>query len=79
MTLLEQKIYRVVRKKLDWYYNLKNQLIFTTTLKKQEKGKYDDDKRITLIDYTNHMPSKVLQKEWVKDISELAKKFFIEI
>lgn len=64
---------------LDWYSKLKNQLIFTTTLKKQEKGKYDNDKRITLIDYTNHMPSKVLQKKWVKDISELVKKFFIEI
>ena len=64
---------------LDWYSKLKNQLIFTTTLKKQEQGKYDSDKRITLIDYTNHMPSKILQKEWVKDISELAEKFSIEL
>lgn len=64
---------------LDLYSKLKNQLIFTTTLKKQEKGKYDNDKRITLIDYTNHEPSKLLQKKWAKNISELAKRFSIEI
>lgn len=64
---------------LDWFSKLKNQLIFTTTLKKEEEGKYDNDERITLIDYTNHMPSKILQEEWVEDISKLLKKFSIKM
>lgn len=64
---------------LDWFSKLKNQLIFTTTLKKEEEEKYDNDERITLIDYTNHMPSKILQEEWVEDISKLLNKFSIKM
>lgn len=64
---------------IKWFSKLKNQLIFTTTLKKQEKGKYDNNKIINIIDYTNHIPSKLLQEKWSKNVSNLAKIFSIEL
>lgn len=64
---------------IKWFSKLKNQLIFTTTLKKQEKGKYDNNKIINIIDYTNHIPSKLLQEKWSKNVCNLAKIFSIEL
>lgn len=61
---------------LDWFSKLQNQLIFTTTLKKQEKGKYDKDNRINVIDYTQHMSSKLLQNQYSLEVKDLLSNIF---
>ncbi len=42
------------------YGEIGNQVIFTTTLKKEETGKYDNVVGINHIDFTPHQPSKML-------------------
>lgn len=61
---------------LDWFSKLQNQLIFTTTLKKQEKGKYDKDNRINVIDYTQHISSKLLQNQYSLEVKDLLSNIF---
>lgn len=48
-----------------------NQIIFTTTLKKEELGKYNNVSGIHHIDYSGHTPSKILSVKYVKALSEM--------
>lgn len=58
---------------IDLFKQLDNQIIFTTTLKKQELGKYDADTRLNNIDYSVNLPSKILSHDNVyKFLSLLA-------
>lgn len=56
---------------LDIYKELPNQVIFTTTLKVEEFGKYDDRAGINHIDYKSHMPSKMLSDEYLDEFMNI--------
>lgn len=56
---------------LDIYKSIPNQVIFTTTLKNQELGKYDNIEYINHIDYTSHTPFKVLSEEYLEDFKQI--------
>jgi hypothetical protein len=56
---------------LDLYKQLSNQIIFTTTLKAQEVGKYDGLEGIFHIDYSVNTPSHMLSQSYVKPFTEL--------
>lgn len=64
---------------IDLFNQLNNQVIFTTTLKKQEIGKYNDVSNINHFDYSYHQPSKILQKEYVSEFTELTQKLMVDI
>ena len=64
---------------LDLYRVLSNQLIFTTTLKDEEMGKYDKIDDINHVDYKNHVPSKLLSSEYVPDFTELMSELSINL
>ncbi|MGG0847902.1 hypothetical protein [Peribacillus simplex] len=51
---------------LELFNELENQIIFTTTLKVEEVGKYDREefKFINHIDYSDHTPSSILKSEY---------------
>lgn len=55
---------------LDLYKELPNQVIFTTTLKLEELGKYDTRTDIHHIDYKDHAPSKMLSEVYVNEFCE---------
>lgn len=50
---------------------IKNQVIFTTTLKEEEYGKYDSIEGVNHIDYGYHIPSKILSETFVQDFESL--------
>ena len=56
---------------LELYKELSNQVIFTTTLKLEELGKYDTRTDIHHIDYKEHAPSKMLTDKYVPDFIKL--------
>lgn len=56
---------------LELYKELSNQVIFTTTLKLEELGKYDTRADINHIDYKEHAPSKMLSEVYVDEFCEL--------
>ena len=58
---------------------ISNQVILTTTLKKEEQGKYDKVKGLNHIDYREHAPSKILNGRYVKEFSELLSGLSLEI
>lgn len=60
---------------LQLYTTLNNQLIFTTTLKKEEIGKYDKKKDINHIDYSGHTPSQLIEQSYGEKIGEILKVF----
>ena len=64
---------------LDLFSKLDQQVIFTTTLKTEEVGKYDKLKTINHIDYSNHIASKMLSKKYLEEFRKLAKDFSIKI
>lgn len=56
-----------------------NQVIFTTTLKREEMGKYDSLVGINHINYQVHMPSKLLNTACVKDFTTLLSNLSVDI
>ena len=56
---------------IELFSRLKSQIIFTTTLKAQEEGKYNHNTKIHHIDYAGHTPSKMLNKSYLDDFIEL--------
>lgn len=56
---------------IDMYKEFDNQIIFTTTLKDEEIGKYDNNSVLNHIDYKNHVSSKLLQNTYVDEFSSL--------
>lgn len=64
---------------LDLYKELSNQVIFTTTLKLEELGKYDTRIDIHHIDYKDHAPSKMLSDAYVNEFCELLSSLSINL
>lgn len=64
---------------LDLYKELSNQVIFTTTLKLEELGKYDTRTDIHHIDYKDHAPSKMLSEVYVDEFCELLSSLSIHL
>ena len=64
---------------IDLFKHLSNQIIFTTTLKSQELGKYDKTDDIYHIDYTNHQPSKMLTAQYVNEFIDILSNLSIRI
>ena len=62
---------------LQEFLQLQNQCILTTTLKVEEKGKYDDMREVNILDYTNHKTNKILNKEYLEKFTALLKQFHI--
>ncbi|MFA6940769.1 MAG: hypothetical protein WCQ54_07265 [Clostridiaceae bacterium] len=64
---------------IDEFNKLPNQVIFTTTLKDEEVGKYDNRQEINHIDYKDHIPSKMLSQKYCQRFSELLNDFAFEV
>lgn len=60
-------------------YDLGLQIIFTTTLKTEEIGKYSNHSYINHIDYSNHMPSKMLDASYLPEFQNIISKLAITI
>lgn len=56
-----------------------NQIIFTTTLKREEMGKYDSLADINHINYQSHAPSKILNTAYVNDFILLLSNLSVNI
>lgn len=56
---------------LDLFEEFDNQAILTTTLKKEEMGKYDGMPGINHIDYKTHQPSKMLSEAYSSNFIDL--------
>lgn len=59
--------------------SIDNQIIFTTTLKAEEYGKYDSLEGVNHIDYRKHSPSKILIEEFVADFKALLLNLAIDL
>lgn len=64
---------------IDLYSKIPNQVIFTTTLKAEEMGKYDQNTIINHIDYKNHAASKMLTSEYVSEFQSIMSIFSITL
>lgn len=64
---------------LDMFKMLPNQIIFTTTLKKEEIGKYDANGDIHHISYNDHTPSKILSEKYVANFRKLLSDMSVEL
>lgn len=54
---------------LELYAELKKQVIFTTTLKKEEFKKYKEDDSINPIDFSRHKPNKILSNYYLREFN----------
>lgn len=64
---------------LDLFESLPNQVIFSTTLKQEEMGKYDSSETIHHIDYKEHLPSKILLPTYVDEFVTLMSNMSINL
>ncbi len=64
---------------LELYKELSNQVIFTTTLKLEEMGKYDSRTDIHHIDYKGHAPSKMLSEDYVDEFCKILSSLSINL
>ena len=64
---------------LELFESLPNQVIFTTTLKYEELGKYDGRTDINHIDYKNHVPSKMLSDEYLDEFLQIMSSMSINL
>jgi len=64
---------------IDLFSHLGKQVIFTTTLKTEEIGKYRNMNNINNIDYSKNAPSKILNSTAVVEFAGLLKKLSIDI
>lgn len=64
---------------IDLFTKLPNQVIFTTTLKREEIGKYNDFKNINHIDYSDHHSSKLLSEKYSTEFANLASLLMIDL
>jgi len=64
---------------IDLYKKIENQKIFTTTLKTEELGKYDNLSYINSIDYKEHIPSKMLNASYNLKFRKLLSNLLIEL
>ena len=73
--LSTEKETRVLKEML----GLQNQCILTTTLKEEEKGKYNAFEGIHVLDYTRHRTNKILGQEYLNDFKELLNALHISL
>lgn len=66
-------------KVLDLFSKLNIQVIFTTTLKIEEIGKYHNMEFITHIDYSKHTASKILSRKYLDEFEKLTEDFSIKL
>ena len=59
--------------------SINNQVIFTTTLKNEELGKYDSIEDINHINYMSHTPSKILSNKYVDEFLDLMANISVKI
>ncbi len=59
--------------------SVENQVIFTTTLKREELGKYDSLDGVNHINYQSHVPSKILSSTYVDEFITLLKQLSVNI
>ncbi len=64
---------------IELFSSLKNQVVFTATLKKEELGKYKNKKGINGIDYSVNIDSHILSKEYASQFKELLKHMLVEL
>ena len=64
---------------IDLFSKIPNQVIFTTTLKAEEMGKYDQNTIINHIDYKNHAASKMLTSEYISEFQNIMSIFSITL
>lgn len=56
---------------LDLFIKLDKQCILTTTIKEEEKGKYDSFPQIHIIDYTEHTTNKLLSPDYNSEFTSI--------
>ena len=64
---------------IDLFKALPNQVVFTTTLKNEELGKYDGREGINHINYESHLDSKMLTTTFVEDFKSLLEPLLISL
>lgn len=64
---------------LELFSDLNLQIIFTTTLKQQEIGKYDGKAYIHHIDFTPNAPSKILNQLYISDFKKILSSLSLKI
>lgn len=64
---------------IDLYSNIPNQVIFTTTLKTEELGKYDIMQNIHHIDYKDHIASKMLTRDYLPEFKQIMSSLSINV
>ena len=61
------------------FTKISNQIIFTATLKDQEKNKYDEFKNINKLDYSSIDTCHLLNKKYLDDFREIIKEFSLNL
>lgn len=64
---------------INLFKELPNQIVFTTTLKQEEMGKYDNRTDIHHINYANHSPSKMLCSDYQNEFSKIMESISISL
>lgn len=64
---------------LNLFKEFDNQVIFTTTLKNEELGKYDTMPGINHIDYKSHQPSKMLSEAYSSNFIDLLQSLSLSV
>ena len=64
---------------LKLFIDLSHQCILTTTIKSEEKGKYDGLNGVNIIDYSDHQSNKLLTPDYNKEFMRLLDKLSISL
>ena len=64
---------------IDFYSSIPNQVIFTTTLKTEELGKYDKMQNVHHIDYKDHIASKMLTSDYLSEFKQIMSSLSISV
>ncbi|WP_066496923.1 hypothetical protein [Abyssisolibacter fermentans] len=67
------------KRALEMFVGLSNQIIFTTTLKKEEENKYLDNEYVYPIDFSKHVTNKMLSKEYVNRFLNVANEMLVNV
>ena len=62
---------------LDEFLRLNNQIIFTTTVKKEEGGKYQRSTNIKSINFSEHITNKMLSELYLEEFKKLIEDLMI--
>lgn len=67
------------KRALEKFSELSNQIIFTTTLKKEEENKYINNEDLHPIDFSKHVKNKMLSKEYVDRFLNVANEMLVKV